>query len=394
MVHELASAVSASKAAQATVVVFSSVGCENNAHLPYRLVKLDRCAGNAGRIAGAVWSWLRDNPQDCVFLNDVSELWSVVPILSTVSPVVLVVHNEARRDRRPLAMFGDHLAAVVVVASYLKQLVTKTTGYPADRVHIISNGSEFPAVSEERTWLPKSKVRLLYAGRIDYLQKGVLDLPRVLHSVRRKTADHVELTVVGPGPIGPLRRSLASRGLTACTRLMDRVNRFELFSLAARHDFLLVPSRFESFGMVTIEAMSMGCVPIAYNIPSGSRDIIRPGQTGVLVRFPSWRAMAAAIVSLARDPDRTARMGRAAARDVRARFTITRTAREYLEVAQIARARWRAARSRTVGPEHPPVDEVSQGRAIGIPGMAGRRLLRPILERSPRLARWLWRRFA
>lgn len=62
------------------------------------------------------------------------------------------------------------------------------------------------------------------------------------------------------------------------------------------YSFLLLTSSFEGMGVVLIEAMARGCVPIAYDIRYGPSDIIDSGENGYLVDDP--RQMAAAITAL------------------------------------------------------------------------------------------------
>ena len=62
------------------------------------------------------------------------------------------------------------------------------------------------------------------------------------------------------------------------------------------YSFILLTSSFEGMGVVLIEAMARGCVPIAYDIRYGPSDIIDSGENGFLVRDP--REMTAAITEL------------------------------------------------------------------------------------------------
>jgi glycosyltransferase involved in cell wall biosynthesis len=70
-------------------------------------------------------------------------------------------------------------------------------------------------------------------------------------------------------------------------------------------DVVLLPSRFEGFGLVIAEAMSCGCVPI--RTPSGgSEDQIIDGVNGFVVPFNDPRALADRIAALSDDAARTA----------------------------------------------------------------------------------------
>src|SRR5262249_3387191 len=85
-------------------------------------------------------------------------------------------------------------------------------------------------------------------------------------------------------------------------------------------DLLLLPTRKESFGMVTIEAMSMGCVPIAYDVPSGSTEIIESGKSGLLVPLGDICAWAEHVRTLHQDRQRLAQLSVAAIARARNHF--------------------------------------------------------------------------
>jgi hypothetical protein len=96
-------------------------------------------------------------------------------------------------------------------------------------------------------------------------------------------------------------------------------------------DALAVPStRPEPLGLVALEAAAAG-VPVVASAHGGLPEIVRDGETGLLVPPGDRAALAAALRRLADDPSLGPRLGEAAARDVHARFAPDRMVRE-LEV--------------------------------------------------------------
>ena len=84
-------------------------------------------------------------------------------------------------------------------------------------------------------------------------------------------------------------------------------------------DLALMPSRFESYGLVMAEAMSCGCVPI--RTPSGGwQDQIIDGDNGFLIPFNDPQALADRIAELS-DPDLLARMREKAINYARENFS-------------------------------------------------------------------------
>lgn len=82
--------------------------------------------------------------------------------------------------------------------------------------------------------------------------------------------------------------------------------------------FTILCSKYEGFGLVLLEAMFGGCIPIAYDIEFGPSDLITDGVDGFLVPDGDVDALAAAIAKLhAMDEKQVARMRRAAIRRAR-----------------------------------------------------------------------------
>jgi glycosyltransferase involved in cell wall biosynthesis len=79
----------------------------------------------------------------------------------------------------------------------------------------------------------------------------------------------------------------------------------------ARAHWLVVPSVREGWGLVVIEANSVGTPAIGYDVP-GLRDSIRPGRTGRLAAAGDPAALASEAVEVLKDPARYESMRRAA----------------------------------------------------------------------------------
>jgi glycosyltransferase involved in cell wall biosynthesis len=98
--------------------------------------------------------------------------------------------------------------------------------------------------------------------------------------------------------------------------------------LLAASDVVVVSSRFESFGMVPIEAMAAE-VPVVSTNVGGPAETIVDGQTGYLVPPGRPDAIAAPVLALLRDPELRVRLGRAARIRVEACYTLDRYATEF-----------------------------------------------------------------
>ncbi|MEH3089906.1 MAG: glycosyltransferase [Microbacterium arborescens] len=132
---------------------------------------------------------------------------------------------------------------------------------------------------------------------------------------------------------------------------------------------LLLTSRSEAFGLALLEAMAVGCLPIAYDIAYGPGDLIRHGENGWLVPDGDVAALAAAIEVAERLPP----SARAAMRD-RARATAAAYGGDRIRLRWATVLRAARRRHRRTGALRPLAVRVRQaGDAVR---SRGRRLLR------------------
>ena len=74
----------------------------------------------------------------------------------------------------------------------------------------------------------------------------------------------------------------------------------------------VLPSRFEGMPNALLEAMAAGLAVIVTDASPGPLEVVEPGVSGLVVPSDDPDALAAAMASLASDPERCRRMGAAA----------------------------------------------------------------------------------
>jgi len=127
--------------------------------------------------------------------------------------------------------------------------------------------------------LPEDTPVLLYVGRVSK-EKGVLELPAIYERAKQATPN-LKVVVAGKGPAQEQLKKEMPNAI-----FLDWVQREKLPLMYASADLLVLPSRFDTFAMVVLEALSCGLPAIAYNT-KGPKDIIRHGQCGFLVETPA-----------------------------------------------------------------------------------------------------------
>jgi glycosyltransferase involved in cell wall biosynthesis len=175
-------------------------------------------------------------------------------------------------------------------------------------------------------------------------EKGVLDAVAAIRLLRKR-GHAVELLLVGP--TDPDNRSsltaqdLISLGEDPGIEWLGPVA--DVRTVWRRAAIALLPSTYgEGVPKALLEAAACARSIVASDAP-GCREVVRPGETGLLVRPGDIEGLAAAIAALAGDPLRRNAMGHAARALVEREFTEAMVARETLAIYQAALHR-RAAR--------------------------------------------------
>ncbi len=156
---------------------------------------------------------------------------------------------------------------------------------------------------------PEDRI-VLFVGRIDPI-KGIdtlIEAADLMVSSGNLQPQPTFLLVGGDldddgQPTGPLAKvavDLHERGIAADFRLVGSQpqNRLPLYYAAA--DVVAVPSRYESFGLVAVEALACGA-PVVASRAGGLRFTIEEGETGYLVKPQSPVALANALTTILND---------------------------------------------------------------------------------------------
>ena len=202
-----------------------------------------------------------------------------------------------------------------------------------DATIVIPNGTDLDhfrptsrSAAREKAGIPDEAKIFLYIGPLEY-RKGVHLLPAAFREVAERDRNAM-LVVAGtdhlsaPGS-GSMRRWLEIRleieGIEDRALFLGTVSHESLPGVYAMADVLVVPSLVESFGNVVVEAMATG-LPIIATLSGGPQEIVRHGETGILVPPNNTTALTSAMCEILLDPEAARDAGHAARHDAVARF--------------------------------------------------------------------------
>jgi glycosyltransferase involved in cell wall biosynthesis len=130
--------------------------------------------------------------------------------------------------------------------------------------------------------------------------ESLAHLIRSLALLTGKDADFT-LLVAGDGPMEPELRRMAQTLLPGRVIFAGRIAREEMSGYYSAADLFVYPGIRESIGMVYLEAQACGLPVVALETP-GSVQVVRSGETGILVSHDGGRALADAVKGLLDDP--------------------------------------------------------------------------------------------
>lgn len=148
--------------------------------------------------------------------------------------------------------------------------------------NLIAIGNPITISTDYSTHLNEKKHNILYVGRMDFPNKRV---DRVIDFWKRnyeKLPDWT-LTMVGDGPYKPKVEQIAIKLPRVTLAPFQEEPPIKYYK---ESDVLLLTSDLEGFGLVVIEAMSYGVVPVVYGSYEAIYDIIDNGKSGIITPKP------------------------------------------------------------------------------------------------------------
>jgi glycogen(starch) synthase len=195
---------------------------------------------------------------------------------------------------RAMARGADH---VITCSRYMRSHVAHVFGVPARRITAMQNGIDVTDLEPVADDLDALRARfaapgerlVLLVGRLVY-EKGFHLALDALAPVIRSRGD-VRFVVAGTGTAEQeLRRQSRRLGLTRAGCFLGWVGDDMLHSLYRVADLCIVPSIYEPFGLVALEAMASGCLCVVADT-GGLREVV-PGDGTVGLRFASRDSVA------------------------------------------------------------------------------------------------------
>lgn len=154
-------------------------------------------------------------------------------------------------------------------------------------------------------------VRILYVGHMMRV-KGVHDLVRAVSRLPDSPDWHLDMVggdTMEPATVEELRALIQKHDLGRRVTMHGRLNDRDLLAVYLSSDIFVLPSHWEGYGIVLLEAMSHGLAVIASDA-GAIPEVVHDGDTGVLFPVGDIERLGAAIRRLMDDDDERGRLAR------------------------------------------------------------------------------------
>ena len=272
------------------------------------------------------------------------------------TPLVCHSHGTSRAHAAPISLSGGEVKVngsgrgvafhmlrervlwssadrLLVVSEAVMRDVTQSYGVSQDRVRVVYNGVDTDLFSpDEGGPIPAQlasvagKQIILFVGHFG-LRKGIFFAIRAMKRVKAEFP-YAHLVCVGGTPawLGRddykqvLRDEIQRNGVEGCVTLLDAVRNSELVEFYRHSQVFVLPTYYEAFSKVIVEAMACG-KPVVATRTGAIPELVQDAETGFLVPFGSPEAISEKLLLLLGDGNMRAAMGKRGREIVESKFT-------------------------------------------------------------------------
>lgn len=284
--------------------------------------------------------------------------------------------NDLFQRRALLAKKLERAAFVSCISEWHRELYRGIVPQRLDRYHVVRCGVDVaswtPKLDAGREISGEDAVRVLTVCRL-VEKKGVDMLIRGLADFGRRTAHPWHLTVAGDGPERASLEALAAElNCAGSVSFLGAVDNERVRGLLSKADLFALPCREDHSGdrdgipVVLMEAMACGVPVVSGDLPA-IRELVRSGETGVLVDGTQPEQLAAEVDRMVGSPE---------TREILARNAREHVSREFSLASNLQRLTHHILTSQKASPASAPVTAVTRGAETAQP-----QIPRPIQDR-------------
>jgi len=308
----------------------------------FKVISLGRNPGIDWKLIRNLKRYVKEEDIDIIHAHQYTPFFysALAKNISKRPRIIFTEHGRTYPDvRRPKRVFFNPLLSrfaseIVSISEATKKAMVDFDNLPNQRIRVIYNGMELKDIFPERheklreLGVNENDFILVTAARLDPI-KNHLMMIRAFEKVYAEEKS-CKLLIAGDGPeYEKLIREIEKRGMTDHVRLLGYRNDVaDIFSAA---DIFLLSSLTEGTSMTLLEAMNAGLPAIVTNV-GGNPEVLKDGETGLLVESDDDGAMAERIMFLHNNRSKARSLGDKAKERARTLFSFKNMMDQYEEL--------------------------------------------------------------
>lgn len=248
-------------------------------------------------------------------------------------PTIIEWHGEPSRNWIKYAKKCSGHIAVGAAFKKVKEIISENTlqVYPGVDYEFFTRKEN--KIIRTSLGIPKEAIVFIFVGRLI----PVKNLNFMINSFQEslKVNKNLYLLIVGDGPErNALQKNIIDRNLQSNIKLTGWINREEIVDYYSASDIFIITSNYESFSLVTLEAMSCELPIIATNV-GFLPEIVKHGTNGFIVENNNIVQLKETILKIASEPELRIKMGKVNRQKVIDNYSWHETAKKMLDYCKI-----------------------------------------------------------
>lgn len=270
-------------------------------------------------------------------------VWKACKAIGRPFACTPLIHFEDPSHKNPLLWKTLKDAdAVIACSNYEKEGIIKMGIHPS-KIHLIPMGINLDEWKDSgggerfrRKYGLRGKRIILFVGTKSY-NKGALHLLQAMKGIREEVKDLVFVSLGSPTKDWIKKRGTLSEGSLLDLGYVSEEEKRDAFDAC---DLFVMPSRYDSFGIVYLEAWRCGKPVIGAKV-GAIPEVIEEGEDGLLVEFGHVEQLISKTLYLLKNPDLCKRMGETGKRKVAEKYNWQKNIGKIEEVFEGVKTEWR-----------------------------------------------------
>ena len=214
-------------------------------------------------------------------------------------------------------VMGRYSDATICISDFVKQHLLKLK-YSEIKLHTIYNGidiEKFKSNFNENS----IEMKIGLVGRLD-TQKGVDILLKSFALILKKHPS-LKLDIIGAGPLKKeLIKLTANLKISNKVNFLGKISQESVIKKMKTWKIFVLPSRWEAFGLVLIEANALG-IPVISTRVEAIPEVIKDNYNGLLIKSEDFKSLALKIDELLLSPEKAKRLVQNGKKILREKFS-------------------------------------------------------------------------